>query len=213
MLAVKLDCELISLLRYFNRKERFFLIGQALGNKNFTLSEEFRSLISKKLNLDIPKDAFAAMDYHLDWIYASLYCSDNGTIDLITDNNFKLNSNQEDIDFIIAYREDNTYHLLLIEAKAESGWTNKQMASKANKLKSILGETKLFWKNVKVYFLITSPRKPLNLRVDILPTYLQQPIENLWFKLELPEYLIKITRCDEGGNSCKEGSKWKVERT
>lgn len=64
-----MNTDLISLLKYFNRKERFFLIGQALGNKDFKISDEFRGVISKKIKVDIPPDAFAALDCHLDWIY------------------------------------------------------------------------------------------------------------------------------------------------
>jgi len=44
-----LKTDLISLLKYFNRKERFFLLGQALGNKDFRISDTFRNEISKKI--------------------------------------------------------------------------------------------------------------------------------------------------------------------
>lgn len=60
--------DLINLLQRFNRKERFFLVGHALGNKDFRLPEDFRLSLSSATNLgeEIPCDAFAAMDYHLD---------------------------------------------------------------------------------------------------------------------------------------------------
>ncbi len=208
-----MNTDLISLLRYFNRKERFFLVGQALGNKDFILSDDFRTEISKKINIDIPSDAFAAMDYHLDWIYASLYCAEKGTTEFVADNPLGLNSNQEDIDFLIAFKKEEIYHLILIEAKAESGWTNKQLGSKADKLKSIFGFNSCIWKNVKPYLLITSPRKPVNLRVDALPIYLQRSMDDIWFQLNVPDYLIKITRCDETGRPSIAGNKWKVEQT
>lgn len=208
-----MNTDLVSLLKSFNRKERFFLIGQALGNKDFRIANEFRDVISKKINLDIPIDAFAAMDYHLDWIYASLYCAEKGTTEFITDNTLGLNANQEDVDFIIAFKKDEIYHLVLIEAKAESGWTNKQLGSKIEKLRSIFGFNSCIWKNVKPYLLITSPRKPVNLRIEALPTYLQRSMDDIWFKLNVPDYLIKITRCDETGKASIIGSKWKVEQT
>ena len=208
-----METDLISLLKYFNRKERFFLIGQALGNKDFKISEEFRDIISKKINLEIPEDAFAAMDYHLDWIYASLYCAEKGMTEFITDNPLGLNANQEDIDFLIAFKKDEIYHLILIEAKAESGWTNKQLGSKAEKLRSIFGFNRCIWEDVKSYLLITSPRKPRDLRIDALPIYLQRCMDDIWFQLNIPDYLIKITRCDEKGKASIIGSKWKVEQT
>jgi len=208
-----METDLISLLKSFNRKERFFLIGQALGNKDFKISEEFKDIISKKINLEIPEDAFAAMDYHLDWIYASLYCAEKGTTEFITDNPLGLNANQEDIDFLIAFKKDEIYHLVMIEAKAESGWTNKQLGSKAHKLKAIFGYNSNLWKNVKPYLLITSPRKAVHLQVDALPIYLQRSMDDIWFQLNIPEHLIKITRCDETGKPSIIGSKWKVEQT
>ena len=36
---------LLELLESFNRKERFFLIGDALGNRTFQLSNDFRARI------------------------------------------------------------------------------------------------------------------------------------------------------------------------
>ena len=62
-------------LKLFNRKERFHLIGCALGNPLFTLSTDFMDKISKMFSNEfvIPDTAFVAMDYHLDWIYASLF--------------------------------------------------------------------------------------------------------------------------------------------
>lgn len=205
--------DLIFLLKHFNRKERFFLIGQALGNKDFRISEEFRKTISEKIKIEIPYDDFAAMDYHLDWIYASLYCAERGTTEFISDNTVGLNSNQEDIDFIVAFKKDNIYNIVLIEAKAESGWTNKQFGSKINKLRLIFGFNNCIWNNVKPYFLITSPRKPVNLRIDELPAYLQRSMDDIWFKLNVPDHLIKITRCDANGNASIRGNKWKVEKT
>lgn len=44
-----------------------------------------------------------------------------------------------------------------------------------------------------------SPRKPKDLRIDALPTYLQPSMDDIWFELSIPDYLIKITRCDGTG--------------
>ena len=56
---------LIDQLKRFNRKERFFLVGLALGNPDFKLSDAFRSSLHDLLGVSIPADAFVAMDYHL----------------------------------------------------------------------------------------------------------------------------------------------------
>jgi predicted ATP-grasp superfamily ATP-dependent carboligase len=61
---------LIKYLKDFNSKERFFLVGQILGNPSFTLASEFREKLSDLLEIPIPADALSAMDYHIDWLYA-----------------------------------------------------------------------------------------------------------------------------------------------
>ena len=67
----------LKLLESFNRKERFFLVGQALGNPKFQLSDGFRSMLGGQDAFGIvpPKDALVFMDYHLDWLHASLFLS------------------------------------------------------------------------------------------------------------------------------------------
>jgi len=47
----------------------------------------------------------------------------------------------------------------------------------------------LIWANVKPYLLITPPRKPVNLRIDSLPTYLKRSMDDIWFQLTIPEQL------------------------
>lgn len=54
-----------------NRKERFFLIGMALGNPRFKLDPLFRQKLSEEFGVVIPDNVFVAMDYHLNWIYAA----------------------------------------------------------------------------------------------------------------------------------------------
>ncbi|MND75583.1 hypothetical protein D3C80_672090 [compost metagenome] len=69
--------ELIKNLKSFNRKERFYLIGQMLGNPDFRMDDKQLNEISKLINVKIPGEYFTAMDYHLDWIYASLFLTQN----------------------------------------------------------------------------------------------------------------------------------------
>ena len=44
-----------------------------LGNQDFRMDENQLDEISKLIKVKIPNEYFAAMDYHLDWIYASLF--------------------------------------------------------------------------------------------------------------------------------------------
>ena len=56
---------LLQYLESFNRKERFFLIGDALGNPAFQLSDDFRVELNTAFGIHPLSNAFAAMDYHL----------------------------------------------------------------------------------------------------------------------------------------------------
>ena len=75
--------DLIKILESFNRKERFFLLAQALGCSNsgepaFSLSDSFRTQLNANIDVAIPLKVFVAMDYHLDWLQAALAHSEKG---------------------------------------------------------------------------------------------------------------------------------------
>ena len=65
--------KLIENLKSFNRKERFYLVGQMLGNPEFRMDDKQLDKISELIGIKISGEYYAAMDYHLDWIYASLF--------------------------------------------------------------------------------------------------------------------------------------------
>lgn len=134
--------DLINLLQRFNRKERFFLVGRALGNEDFRLSYDFRRRLSSAINLgeEIPCDAFAAMDYHLDWVAAALaaFASENTSQTFVNkDGGGKklVMGSQEDIDLLVCYEgDDDNYTLILLEAKGYTSWDSSQMTSKVARL-------------------------------------------------------------------------------
>lgn len=141
--------DLITILKSFNRKERFFLIGQALGNSHFILADSFKKKLSDKLELNIPSNAFVAMDYHIDWIFASLFLFLNPKKHPPYKTDGALTATQEDVDLIIAFIDRDIYHLILIEAKGETSWSNKQLNSKSERLKKIFGTQKFDGKLIK----------------------------------------------------------------
>ena len=95
--------------------------------------------------MTVPADAFVAMDYHLDWIQMALYLA--RTPDpprpipkeaVLGDGQKNINENQMDVDLLVAFDEGATTHLVLVEAKMETGWTNQQLCSKATRLRQHL---------------------------------------------------------------------------
>ena len=203
--------DLIELLKSFNRKERFYLIGKSLGNQDFKLSKEFRDEIGNILGLSIPDNAFVAMDYNMDWIYASLCYYKYGKS--IYKNDGNITATQQDVDLLISFKYANNSHIILIEAKGGCQWENKQFIQKAKRLKSIFGYHGKKWHNVKPYFLVASPAKPKKLKITVIPPWMKKEREILWFPIKLAPNLFKVTRCDKKGIKFGKGQYWKIEKS
>lgn len=203
--------DLLELLESFNRKERFFLIRQALGN--FQLSSEFRRELGDAIGLAIPRGAFAAMDYHLEWLTAALYAQECCDLEGIFDNPQQqiVKGNQQDIDLLVAFRKNEHYHLVLVEAKGATGWTNKQMHSKADRLTQIFGPDGNRYSGVMPHICLASPRAPKKLRASEWPRWMSKDDGSYyWLKLGFPEDRIRVTRCDERRNQSAKGDYFKI---
>ncbi|MFQ2243484.1 hypothetical protein [Aeromonas enteropelogenes] len=212
--------ELIKNLKSFNRKERFYLVGQMLGNPDFRMDDKQLDEISRLIGLTIHREYFAAMDYHLDWIYASLFLTQKHDKNIFSrnfiDNNKKvdlqISGTQEDVDFILAFVDhENTTHIVMIEAKGDNYFSNGQLDSKNKRFKAIFG-SKDTWPNVKPHFLICSPKEPQNISIEE-PVYFifNEKQELIWFPLDMGDGKNKVTRCNEDDIACNNGKHWKVE--
>lgn len=204
----------IEYLKSFNRKERFHLVGQLLGNSEFNLDPNLFRKILDLLELDTPTYYFSAMDYHLDWIYASLALAQNHDDEPKLRDNLCISATAEDVDFLLAFLDDagNT-HLVMIEAKGDTSFTNEQIQSKANRLSAIFGKNNEKWPNVIPHFLICSPVKPSRLKISNVPAFMLNKANDgfTWFRLYMPSEQRKVTRCHSDGQSSADGEYWKVD--
>lgn len=207
---------LIERLKHFNAKERYFLLRQVLGKNNFRLDQKLRSDLEKALGIEIPQDAplFAAMDYHLDWIYAALQDPQDNepqpNPDMGKESGGKLiRASQEDIDFLIAFEKDDVTHIVLLEAKAYTGWSQKQIDDKTLRLRNIFSEDVLM-SGVRAYLVLMSPSEPERLKPDGCPSWMLRDEAFIWIPLEI-DPCKKVTRCDEAGNANQDGGLWIVE--
>lgn len=188
--------DLLDILESFNRKERFFLVAQALGQERnnkpaFTLSPEFSEKLGKEVGVTIPQEpekVFVAMDYHLNWVHASLvlaHCT--GSQERIDRLNTKaIEQNPEDVDLLVAFKDaGGAHHLIFIEAKGYntdgmsdglSDLDKDQLESKAGRLKLILEPDGIPYPNVNHHFCLMSGKKPA-----CIP-----PKWGNWLKLSLP---------------------------
>lgn len=212
---------LIDNLKSFNRKERFYLVGQMLGNPEFRMDKTQLDEISDLINIKIPTEYFAAMDYHLDWIYASLFLTENDA-NIAFERNFtekdgikidyQVSGTQEDVDFLLAFVDhENTTHIVMIEAKGDSYFSNAQLDSKNKRFKAIFGNEST-WPNVKPHFLICSPKSPKKISIEEPAYFIFKNSKLLWLELDMGDGKNKVTRWGEDNKPCSDGKYWAVER-
>ena len=207
----------LSYLKQLNRKERFHLLTEALGPFTFTLDRHFRERLQDCLGCRLPKagipqDAFVAMDYHMDWIQIALHLAeklpcfpnDGKKEEHICHSKdelgqYLLRGNQQDIDLLVAFDDDKKTHIILIEAKAETGWTNEQLNGgngKIERLKVIFGENGEKSNLSVPHLILSSPRYSKGVKVCGWPRWAKNEATDrsyYWLRLPLPE-LIQVTR-------------------
>jgi hypothetical protein len=214
-------------LKTFNRKERFYLVGAALGNQEFNLCIEFVRKLRGVLgcdNIDYLSCNFVAMDYHLDWIYASLFLaaekisSEEAVFQNLIwtrdDEKLLVKATQEDIDLIVVFADkevEGRNHLVLIEAKGVGSWDTRQLNSKGRRLEAIFGnEHILDTANVIPHFVYAAPKPPSQQQLIDLPHLMATGGDPLHLELILPKFLVKITQCDSSGKALAQGTNWKL---
>jgi hypothetical protein len=153
------------------------------------------------------------MDYHVDWLYASLnLAKDDDLTKVYPNDNHVVKVQQEDVDWLIAFKSQSEYHLVLIEAKGVTGWTNKQMTSKANRFGDIFGQQGDNWIGVVPHFIIMSPSLSHGLSPEKWPQWMAPNGKIKWLELSIPKDLRSVSRCDEQGQENKNGRSWKVKK-
>jgi len=202
-------------LRRLNRRQEAPLIGMALGNAVQSLDDGFKAQVKSRLGLDVPDGAFVAFDYQLSWLYAAAVLSRGtgrapypagGGID---------RGNQETIDLAIAWPEEEDVILLLIEAVGVTGWSGKQLLSKALWLGDLFGFDAAAgrWPGLRPHFAIASPSAPpADMQVQEWPEWMQG-VEGppAWLRMHSPPGLLKVTRTTQDGAPRANGGYWIVE--
>lgn len=210
--------KLIENLKSFNRKERFYLVGQMLGNPEFRMDDKQLDKISALIDIKIPREYFAAMDYHLDWNYASLFLTQNhdekpfprNFIDNKQKVDLQISGTQEDVDFILAFVDEKQMtHLVMIEAKGDSYFSNGQLDSKNKRCKAIFGNENT-WPGVRPHFLICSPKKPQKITIEEPAYFMFKNFKLPWLELDMGDGKNKVTRWGGDDKPYSDGIYWIV---
>lgn len=214
---------LIAWLEAFNRKERYYLISQALGG--FSLDRAFRDLLGRTLGFEIPSHGSAWMDYHLDWVFAALTLANlspdeaadrvfespnfSGGDPLLSTKPVHVNSNQEDIDLLVAFRDGEVTRLVFLEAKGETSWSNRQLGSKVRRLATIFAGA---GHGLSLSFVLCSPRPPVRMKIpEGCPDWVAPGGTWRWMQLAVPAGRREIERWDgPGGVPSESATTWRV---
>lgn len=203
---------LVDALKRFNRKERYWLIRNALGPTSERLDDGFRAELGKQIGMDVPATAWWAMDYHLDWLVGALTLVAHGDRGFEAQSNGAglVNGNQEDMDLIVAFNDT----LVMIEAKGETAWSNEQFQSKVARLEK-LRAAGLLPASIKIFFVLTSPREPKFLVPEQRTTWqawMCNPAGRpMHVPLHMPDGFFKVTKWDpEWQAASKTGTCWKI---
>ena len=197
---------LLSFLESFNRKERFFLVGAALGRPLFELSDEFREMLRSWFGASVPTDAFVAMDYHIDWLQMSIWLAQHGEpASHWQDTDHIASGNQEDIDLVVAFDSADGPHLILIEAKVDTGWNNAQLKSKARRLAAAIPESAISALRLHPHYGLMSPKESPHINVANWPQWMTDDAKPRWHHLGMPAGRRQMVRCDSNGKNAAAG--------
>jgi hypothetical protein len=84
------------------------------------------------------------------------------------------------------------------------------MNSKANRFGEIFGKQGNSWPGVVPHFVIMSSSRPRGLWIEKWPAWMVPNGKVNWLELSIPEYLMRVSRCNEQGQENKNGQSWKV---
>ena len=205
-------------LERFNRKERNWVIRDALGPVTLRLDRTFRERLEEALRLRCPdlkiiEDAWWATDYHIDWLIAALHAFQHGITsgEVHLDDTGLVQGHQQDIDLIVASGST----LILIEAKGVGSWNDKGLKKKIKRLGSlspcVIGEEG-YAGPVSTHFLLCSPEKPSKLDCAGWPDWMTLHGAPVWMRLGLATEADKllVERCDASGLKNENGRHWKM---
>lgn len=209
--------ELLDTLARFNRKERFHLFTAATGEPGrMLLSSDFRAKLGSVADVSIPERALGFVDYHLDWIHAATFLEREGApVGSVQPNREDgggepvATGSQEDVDLLVAWQSGEITHLVMVEAKGDTAWTNKQLGSKERRLRALFGESGQRVPRVHPSFVLMSPRKSEKLVIDGWPAWMKgKNGQERWLRLDMDEGLHRVYGCDVDGRPSEARQFW-----
>jgi hypothetical protein len=159
-------------------------------------------MLGEWFGVRVPDDVFVAMDYHIDWLHMSLWLAQHGEpkgpwqdIDKVA------SGNQEDIDLLVAFDAPDGPHLIMLEAKLDTGWTNSQLASKAKRLAAAVTAAAMAELQVHPHYGLMSPKESTQIDVTEWPDWMTDNGKPRHRELLMPPGRRQMVRCDNNGKN------------
>jgi hypothetical protein len=197
-------------LRAFDSHERGLLLAWAVGDETpdvglrVALNASARNQIGSAIDRAPSPDAFVAMDYTLDWMYAATRWTLHPELKhrpQTWPGSEALTATSEDIDLVVAWEDQAGPHLVLLEAKGFTGWRNAQMAHKAQRLDVIFDER--LANQFDVHFLLVGPTPSKGLKTADWPGWMKPGGRTHFLEINDPGLRFAVHRCDGAGNPKK----------
>ncbi|WP_130014794.1 hypothetical protein [Serinicoccus sediminis] len=190
------------------------ILFQWATQRSFALGEDVRAQLGAAIDREIPTDAFVAMDYTLDWLYAAtVICQGADPLSTLQQwpvNQLLLRASIEDIDLLIAWEDRHQHrHTVLVEAKAFTGWTNKQMQGKIDRLAAIFGGD--LASAFDVHFVMAGPKASKGLKTQHWPAWTGSEDRRHFLSIPDPGARYAVQRCTETGKPTSKGpTHWRI---
>ena len=180
-----------ALMRH-NARERFHLVRYAMGlpGQSLPLGRTFREELGSVVGATVPGDAYAATDYQLIRLEDALY--DTYRRRSVSPMSFKnrLRSHTDlprrvtDVDLLIVFSHENAVHIVLVEAKYKSSWSNAQLSKKADCLSQLFHPRMVWADKVTPSFVLLSSNPPRRVTTEGWPAWMAPEGTPLWMKLK-----------------------------
>lgn len=210
---------LTQVLQRFNRKERHWLVRDALGSASRHLDRDFLGRVETVVrqrdpNFRMKLGAWWATDFHIDWLVAALHVLRSET-DATTpqpNGDGRVTGSQQDIDMIVA--SDST--LILIEAKGVGSWANQGLRDKVERLRRLTNV--VLDKDgrvgpVQVHFLTCSPGDAPDTSASDWPSWMTAAGQPLHVRMQVVAEagpLFRVEQCDADGRPKARGEYWQA---
>lgn len=214
------------LLIEFNSKERYYVVERVFRQRNEELipTSDFAAALSECLKIQVGAITFAAIDYHIDWLAASLALvrSDpsQGVHRIRTRAKTgarDITATIQDLDLLVVAKAARSTQVFMLEAKGIEGFDRSQLEKKLDRLVLLFGQDGRSVAGFEPHFSLLSPKEPSRrLRCETWPEWaLRSDGRPNWMPLDMGGHKSAVVRCDPDGRTTGEASHdggfWKVE--